>query len=287
MNASDQRNAGDGKKTSNLRQRVISALVLGPLALAAVWVGGWTFSALVALTTVLLFSEWIKIVGSRPLALEALVAGIALVGAILVTALAEYAAAFAVLAVGFALTFLLVRKSPTARWTAEGLLYAGVPGISLIALREGEVGVVAILFLFGVVWATDIAAYFCGRAIGGPKLWRKVSPKKTWSGAAGGLVAAIAVGVLFSWLVEGLSTSIWVLAAIVLSVAAQGGDLLESAVKRRFDVKDSGTLIPGHGGVMDRVDGLIAGAGVLYLAAAAVAGRLADPVGHLMTLYGA
>ena len=142
-------------------------------------------------------------------------------------------------------------------WTALGIVYVAIPSIALIAFRqEGPEGLPIIVFVAQIVWATDIAAYFGGRAIGGPKLWPLVSPKKTWSGAATGLAGAIAVALMFTAMV---GTGNWLAAlllALLLSVGAQAGDLAESAFKRRFGVKDSGTIIPGHGGVLDRVDGL-------------------------------
>ncbi len=160
--------------------------------------------------------------------------------------------------------------------SATGLAYAALPAIALSLLRGSDLaGLMAILFLFAVVWATDIFAYFVGRAVGGAKLAPRISPGKTWSGALGGAAAAVLAGALFSpWLAAGaLSLG---LAALVLSAISQVGDLFESAVKRRAGVKDSSHLIPGHGGVMDRVDGLVAAAVALYLIGA-VGGTLQHP----------
>jgi phosphatidate cytidylyltransferase len=162
-------------------------------------------------------------------------------------------------------------------WAGAGVLYAGAVVAAPVLLRGADaLGLAAIVLLFVVVWATDIAAYFGGRALGGPKLWPAVSPKKTWSGALVGAAAAVAGGVLVAR-AAGLANlaAIGVL-AFVLSVAAQAGDFFESAVKRRFGAKDSGTLIPGHGGLMDRLDGFVAAA--LLAAAVGVArGGLAAP----------
>jgi phosphatidate cytidylyltransferase len=136
-------------------------------------------------------------------------------------------------------------------------------------LREAEpFGWAAVLFVFLVVWATDIAAYFGGRYFGGPKLWPAVSPNKTWSGAASGLAAAIAAGGLMAWAAGVPRAGTCFVLAGVLSVASQAGDLFESGMKRRFEVKDSGRLIPGHGGVLDRVDGLLAAAAAAWVLAA-------------------
>jgi phosphatidate cytidylyltransferase len=143
-------------------------------------------------------------------------------------------------------------------WMAAGLLYAAVLAFAPAILRGDPVlGFVAIIFLFAVVWGTDVFAYFAGRALGGPKLMPAVSPKKTWSGAIGGAVGAVAAG-LIVLKVAGLHIGLAVAAvALLLSVVSQAGDLLESAVKRRFHVKDASHLIPGHGGLMDRLDGFL------------------------------
>jgi phosphatidate cytidylyltransferase len=152
-----------------------------------------------------------------------------------------------------------------------GLVYAGALLLSAIAIRFGmQSGHIAILFLFVVVWTTDIAAYFVGRALGGPKLAPAISPKKTWSGALGGCAAAIGAAIGFISALGGLG-SYWRvgLLALGLSIVSQIGDLFESFVKRRFDAKDSSGLIPGHGGVMDRLDGFVTAAVALALIDAA------------------
>jgi phosphatidate cytidylyltransferase len=153
--------------------------------------------------------------------------------------------------------------APAARrlWVAGGLPYAGAIALAPVALRaDTEYGFLAVIFLYAVVWSTDIAAYFVGRAVGGPKLMPAVSPKKTWSGAIGGLTAAGAVAVVTA---QAAGLTGWlpiVLVAVALSVLAQAGDLFESSLKRRFGAKDSSHLIPGHGGLMDRLDGFVAAA---------------------------
>ena len=142
---------------------------------------------------------------------------------------------------------------------AGGAVYSGLPLIAVLALRgESADGRIAMFWLYAVVWTTDIAGYFFGRLFGGPKLWPSVSPGKTWSGAFGGTICAAAAGLLFS----GASDDVFVFGSLGLgvSIAAQAGDLFESALKRRFGFKDSSALIPGHGGVMDRLDGFVAAA---------------------------
>ena len=148
-----------------------------------------------------------------------------------------------------------------------GVGYAVLPAIALALLRGDTLsGLLAVVFLFAVVWATDILAYFVGRAIGGPKLAPSISPGKTWSGAVGGAVAGVVAGILAAQIAGEPSLVLLGWLALLLSVGSQAGDLFESAFKRRHGAKDSSNLIPGHGGVMDRVDGLVAAALALYLA---------------------
>jgi phosphatidate cytidylyltransferase len=194
------------------------------------------------------------VVGMGPLLLAAVLAGMgrSITPSLLILIGAVGAAAFA----------------PVGRreWTAVGVIYAGALLLAPIFLRrDAELGFLAIIYLFAIVWTTDTAAYFIGRAVGGPKLWPRVSPKKTWSGAIGGTVAATAVGAA----VVGTGTAApmvpVVLVGIVLSIVSQAGDLFESAVKRRFGAKDASQLIPGHGGVMDRLDGFLTAAAAAAL----------------------
>jgi len=160
---------------------------------------------------------------------------------------------------------LVTSADQRARWLTAGAVYAGAAALCPIVLRaDADYGLVAIFFLFAVVWTTDIAAYFVGRIFGGPKLWPAVSPKKTWSGALGGLAGAIiAAFVVASF--AALSHGAAIVLAALLSVASQAGDLFESHLKRRFGVKDASHIIPGHGGVMDRLDGFIFAAALATL----------------------
>lgn len=246
---------------SDLPLRLASALVMMAIAAAAVIVGGYVFAGLVAIGAGLVLHEWIAMSGPfsvRAADKASLVLVVVSVFAAIWDPLGSLAALGAV-----ALVMLLLgsadRKLP---WLGAGLVYAGLPGIAAIVLRgEGApgaltAGLVALGFVFVVVWAADSFAYFVGRSVGGPKLWPRVSPKKTWSGALGGLVGAVVAGLaLAEW--SGYGASVPVAAVIVLlTVGSQAGDLFESALKRHFGVKDSSHLIPGHGGVMDRVDGL-------------------------------
>ena len=161
---------------------------------------------------------------------------------------------------------------------ALGVLYIGIAGLCLIELRhDNEAGRDNILFLLSAVWASDIGAYMAGRVFGGPRLWPQVSPNKTWSGSIGGLVFAMLVGALLTLVLAPGSMARAAAVAAILAVATQAGDLLESAIKRHFKVKDTSSLIPGHGGLLDRLDGL--------LAAAPVAALLALGVGYGVPLW--
>ncbi|PDS78172.1 phosphatidate cytidylyltransferase [Rhizobium sp. L43] len=241
-----------------LKLRIVSGLILAAIVLAATWYGGFTFRILAAVIGLLIYYEWSTITGiARDWVAntvgwigQAAIASLVLVGHF------EFAAGMlvGVTAVGIALIIL----HGTSRWLPVGLFYAGATGLALAAIRSDDrPGLYAMLFVFAVVWATDILAYFVGRALGGPKLAPSISPGKTWSGAIGGAVSAVAAGVvLIHFLIPG-AEFIAAGAALVLSVCSQSGDLFESFIKRKFGVKDSSRLIPGHGGVMDRVDGLI------------------------------
>lgn len=151
-------------------------------------------------------------------------------------------------------------------WTFSGIAYALALFVSMWLLRSDErLGFIAVLFLFAIVWATDVLAYFTGRAFGGPRLAPRISPKKTWSGMIGGVAGGTAAGLALLALVGLEVRWIHILLAAVLSLASVGGDLFESAFKRHFAVKDSGQLIPGHGGFMDRLDGFLVAAAVAAL----------------------
>jgi len=169
------------------------------------------------------------------------------------------AEAIIVLAMG-ALAAAALAPAERRIWVSCGVPYAGALGLAPIVLRSDERGFLVIMLLFAIVWATDIAAYFAGRALGGPKLMPLVSPKKTWSGALAGTVAAILVAVAIGRFAGLVGLVPLAVLAVLLSVVAQAGDLFESALKRRFGAKDSSHLIPGHGGLMDRLDGFVAAA---------------------------
>lgn len=246
---------------SELSQRVLSAVLLAPVAIGATVAGGLAFGGVVALVCALVFAEWNAMVTRHPANKVTITACALIVISILLDAFGQPNRAIVTAALAWGLVAVAAfRLEPGNKrsWVAIGPGYAILPGLSLVTLRgDDATGLLAILFVFAVVWTTDIAAYFVGRTVGGPKLWPAVSPKKTWSGAIGGLVCAVVAGGLVAWAGGVPRVAPLLAVAAVLSIASEAGDLFESALKRRFQVKDSGTVIPGHGGIMDRVDGLI------------------------------
>jgi phosphatidate cytidylyltransferase len=275
-------------RRSELRLRVLSAVLLVPAALAVTALGGVWFALGAGACALILLREWTLIVRVQHETLASAIAYASVVAAAVAAAAGRVEAGFALLlACTVALALLgSVRRQKQILWLAAGIVYAGSSGAVLIALREGSAGLAVIVFLFGVVWATDIVAYFVGRRVGGPKLWVRVSPKKTWSGALGGFAAAVAVGWLGFLLTGRASPGVWLAFAAFLSVFSQVGDLFESALKRHFGVKDSGHIIPGHGGVMDRLDGLVGAAVLGYAVAVLLTGSAGDPVGEIITMRG-
>lgn len=248
--------AASGSDKRNLAMRVAVAAVLIPLAIAIAYAGGWLWTALVTLAAIGLFAEWLAIVGLNA-AMRVMVPGIAaLAVAGLCFALHRLDAALVVLAAGLiAVTAMAPERSG---WAAAGFLYAATAEIASVLVRLDPVkGFAALMFVLLIVWVTDSGGYFAGRGIGGPKLWPRVSPKKTWAGAIGGFAASLVVAAGFAMFDLGRAGSLLLVSA-VLSVVSQLGDLFESAVKRRFGVKDSSHIIPGHGGLMDRLDGFVA-----------------------------
>lgn len=255
--------------SGELKRRVASALVLAGGVLALTLWGGWPFRLVWTLVAGIVAYEWLSIVSRA----NAVAAGIGVVVAGLVLSVLPLTpAAVAGTTAAAALIGALAAPFVRARLALElcGVAYALAFALITPALRDRPaVGLALILWSFAVVWLTDIAAYFTGRKLGGPKLMPRVSPKKTWSGAIGGTLAGTISGALiWSWATGTPATGGWVVVASLLaSIASQAGDLYESALKRRFDTKDSSGLIPGHGGFLDRLDGYWA---VLVLAGLAL-----------------
>lgn len=265
---------------TNLRVRVASATVLVPTVVAAVWFGGVWFLALIAVCIALLAREWGIMSAPRAPRGVALAIGVAVMIAVVAAFLGHYYLTWPLLVGGAILAALVARGAVERRADAAyGVIYIAPACIALIWLRVLDAGLSWTLLLFAVTWFADIFAFVFGSALKGPKLWPRFSPNKTWAGFFGGLAAAsvAAVGI------DGLSELLpalpdmdltWPKAALIGllgGLATMTGDLWESMLKRRFGVKDSGDLIPGHGGMLDRVDGLmfaaivIAGVRLIYL----------------------
>lgn len=245
---------------SNLMLRVVSSLVLAPLAVGAAYFGGALFAAFWTVAALIVLWEWDTLVcvhdrnSVLTVGIAALIGGNILLG-------------FDRAGVGIALIFLgacgIAALASRIRrlWCAAGLFYASAIAVAPVMLRsDPQLGFAAMLFLFVIVWLTDITAYFVGRAVGGPKLLPHISPNKTWSGAIGGTLAGVLGGVIVASQFGNRSLIAVAVIGSLLSVISQLGDLFESAIKRKFSAKDASQLVPGHGGLMDRLDGFVAAA---------------------------
>lgn len=243
------------KRSSDLAVRVVSGVAMIAVAGTALWAGGIWFWLLCVAGAIVMMGEWANLVGassvhkriaqfslSVPLATMAPPSLILEVHYFFTLGLLAGAAFFAV---------IVTRR----RDLAAGLLYCGLPVLALVFIRRQEEGLLWAFWALSIVWATDIGAFFAGRTIGGPKLAPKLSPNKTWAGLIGGVTAASVLALLLH-VYYGLPWRM-TLATPVLAVLAQGGDLYESWLKRRAGVKDSGNILPGHGGVLDRLDGVV------------------------------
>ena len=247
--------------------RVLSALVLVPAGLGLAYAGGIAFNLLVLAVAALMAYEWTALCRCGTAASAAAVGAVLVCVGLAAWGPADAALAATVPAAGIAWAIAWASGAPRW-WSAGGVVYVAVPCIAVIWLRAAPaLGLETIVWLFAVVWATDIGAYFAGRGIGGPRLAPRISPKKTWAGLAGGVIAAAAVGALAAESLGLPGRVALVLFSALLAIIAQAGDLAESAVKRRFDAKDSGRLIPGHGGVLDRLDGFVTAAPAVAAAA--------------------
>ena len=246
-----------GSRGGELVLRVCSALVLVPIAIGTAYLGGWPFAVFWGLAAMGVLWEWISLVARSDHRTVLMTGGASLALAVALVATGHLLAAVIVLAIS-TLGVAALAPAKWRTWIAAGVPYAGALGVAPVALRsDSEDGFLAVIFLFAIVWTTDVVAYFSGRAIGGPKLMAQVSPKKTWSGAIGGTLAAVIVAFVLAKAMALSGMFAIAMLAVVLSICAQGGDLFESFLKRRFGAKDSGHLIPGHGGLMDRLDGFI------------------------------
>jgi phosphatidate cytidylyltransferase len=246
---------------SDLRLRVLSAAVLVPLVLGCIWSGGSVFAVLVVLVAVGLSREWLALCGRHHSpAAWVIFASVPL--AVILTEWDTAAHAIILLIVATLAGVAVTRGTSPARPLAFGVPYLGLGAIALVWLRQPvETGCANVIVLLFIVWASDIGAYMSGRALGGPRLAPAISPGKTWSGSVGGLIASALIGVAAALLL-GNGAPLWrsVSFAVLIGCISQAGDLFESLMKRHFGVKDSGAMIPGHGGLLDRLDALLAAA---------------------------
>lgn len=248
-------------KWRDLGVRSLAAAVMIPLALAVIWVGGVWFMAAITAVGLLMSYEWCRMVHAGATQQRVLHAAAVVLAAAPVLGYLPWQLAPAMLVVVWGASIAAAwRAGGLTRWGLAGVPYVALPILSFGLLRQGEWGLQAVLWLVVAVWAADIGAFFAGRIIGGPKLAPGISPKKTWAGL-GGAVAGAMLFSLIMWRASGLENSAMaLLLGALMGLIEQLGDLFESAAKRHFGLKDSGNLIPGHGGILDRIDGLVAAA---------------------------
>lgn len=271
-----------GRRTwSDLRPRLISAAVLIVVTAVTLYLGGFVFAAVVGVVFSIAYREWEQMVARAPLSQV----GMALIGLVFLSAFVFpwLGLPGSAVLIAVACVVAVLWGGEGIAWRIGGLVFFGAVIVAVLAMRgtTGQ-GISAGIFLGAVIWMTDSAAFFTGRQVGGEKLAPDISPSKTWSGALGGLALGTAAGTI-AWLV--LSPSPWwigTLLAAVMSILGQIGDLAESAIKRRFRIKDSGDIIPGHGGLMDRMDSLSFGALFLFAVGALHAGLDAVAAGFLI-----
>lgn len=253
----------------DLAQRAISAVTLALVAIALTIAGSWPFAGLVAAGSIVLAWEWSSLTSEGRGRRALLVHCIAVVGACALVLLANDWLAVVALIAGAISAAILAPGKFGRYWSALGVLYLGTTAVLLVGLRNDAThGLLSIIFLFIVVWSADTAAYFAGRAVGGRKLAPAISPGKTWSGAIAGILIPAVLAYAYALSIGVHAPFILALVGAGLALASQLGDLAQSAIKRNFNVKDSGTILPGHGGLFDRVDGMIGAvlaAGILVI----------------------
>ena len=251
---------------SDLKPRVLAGLVLGVAALATAWIGGLVFVAFWWTASVVVFWEWQRLIHGDRLIERTVVGAVTLALAAILAMHGSIIGSVAALAVGAGVVAWFAGRGSWG-WAVGGTVYGGALVVSVALLRASpSYGSPAIFWLFAVVWGADVAAYFAGRLVGGPRLWPAVSPGKTWSGAIAGALAGAALGLLLIAWTTRLDRLF--LLGFVTAIVSELGDLFESGLKRRFGVKDSSHIIPGHGGLMDRLDGFIAASAFAVIFAA-------------------
>ncbi|WP_341896859.1 phosphatidate cytidylyltransferase [Ferrovibrio terrae] len=250
---------------NSLKLRILSAAVMLPVAIGITWYGGPVFALLVLFAVVMMLREWLMLPGD---AVTPALMGFCIVPlAVALSSLSNGKVDWAFMLLGVAAILAAGAFGKHRVWAFTGVIYAGLPSLTLVWLRnDPEHGRLIVFWLLVVVWSTDIGAYVAGRLIGGPKLIPSISPNKTWAGLLGGMLCAAIAGGLIARFDPRLPADLLAAFGAVVAVVAQAGDFTESAIKRHYNVKDSGTLIPGHGGVLDRLDGLLFAAPVVGVA---------------------
>jgi len=253
----------DAKPKSDLATRSLIGALLAIVAIGLLWLGGVALWAVLTVVACIALIEWAGLVRAHRARLG--------IGLLVLLVGMSYALPMLWGTDRATLALLLIAAMamamfPKAALTAVGVGYIGTAAISILYLREQPLGFALTLWTLASVWATDIGAYFAGRAIGGPKLAPTISPNKTWAGLIGGMATAALVGALIARFGHLPTRAIWI--APLLAIVAQAGDLVESGMKRHVGVKDSGKILPGHGGLLDRIDGMLP---VAILVAALVA----------------
>jgi len=245
----------------SLRLRILSALVLAPLPLVAIWFGGLFLQGLTVLAAIVMAWEWARLCKGGTLGDSGTAVISVSAGAVVFGALSGIGPGLAFSFIGALVVFAISRqeREREALWLAAGVLWVALPCVILLWLGQSQrAGRVTLLWLFAVVWATDIGAYAIGRQLGGPLLAPRWSPRKTWAGLIGGIGCAALAGWATAAMLDAAPVLPLVLVSAGLAIVEQFGDLAESVAKRRFGVKDASSLIPGHGGLLDRLDGLLA-----------------------------
>ena len=248
-------------RARDIGRRAASAIVLAPAAVLAIWAGGLWYLALILLACALLAVEWAMMSAAKAWRVMAGAVAFGLVAGVVAAHAGQLSLALVMLVFGAVAAGLFARnRGQEALDAAYGVLYLGWPAVLLIWLRDvdSQSGLAWTVSAFAIAWASDIMAYLVGSLVGGPKLWPRFSPNKTWSGFIGGLGAGIVAGAaLGTFLDIGIGAYWGAALGLAAALATMAGDLWESALKRRYGVKDAGKLIPGHGGLLDRVDGLM------------------------------